>query len=110
MRLQDLAVAASPGLMLILTTLPIAAQTDAGRNSLLAAPAAQDQVTSGETLRVGDHVDIGSIHLVRHPGRYGLGLPPSGSVFAVANDFLLRIDPDTGQILSILRDVSTLVD
>lgn len=102
MRLRILALVASPGLTLALSSMPMTAQDISLQNGFLAQ---HSSAAPAAPLRVGETVDMDSIDLVQRPGRYGLGTPPTGSVFALAGNQLMRIDPDSGKIQSILRDV-----
>ncbi|MDO5632841.1 MAG: hypothetical protein Q4G22_13540 [Paracoccus sp. (in: a-proteobacteria)] len=71
------------------------------------APSGQAQPNG---IQVGDVLNLGSIHIVAHPGRYGLGLPPSGDDYAIVNGRLIRIDSESGKVLSILRMVDAILD
>lgn len=106
MRLHNLAVAASPGLVLALTAFSPLAQTPQHNHLLGNTPAkSESRSDAPEALRVGDILNADRITMIERPGLYGLGLAPEGSAFALSSGKLLRIDPETGQILSILRDV-----
>lgn len=59
---------------------------------------------------VGAVIDLGSVHLVSRPGLYGLGEPPKGQRYAVVNGRLMRVDRETGRILSIIRIVDAILD
>lgn len=61
-------------------------------------------------IRVGDVVDPGSVHLVTRPGAYGLSTPPAGDRYAIVDGRLVRMDPATGRILSILRLIDAVLD
>lgn len=61
-------------------------------------------------VRVGDVLKLGGIHVVTRPGLYGLGVPPSGDQYAVVGNHLLRVDGETGKVLSILRTVTAILD
>ncbi|MDO5613565.1 MAG: hypothetical protein Q4G14_10040 [Paracoccus sp. (in: a-proteobacteria)] len=71
------------------------------------APAGQAQQNG---LQVGDVLNLGSIHIVTHPGLYGLGTPPAGDHYAIVNGRLIRVDGETGKVLSILRIVDRILD
>ena len=59
---------------------------------------------------VGSVIDLGGVHLVSRPGLYGLGEPPKGQRYAIMNGRLVRVDRDTGRILSIIRIVDAILD
>ena len=59
---------------------------------------------------VGSVIDPGSTHLVSRPGLYGLGEPPRGQRYAIVNGRLVRIDRESGRILSIIRIVDAILD
>lgn len=56
-------------------------------------------------LKVGQRVDAAHIQLVDAPGVYGLSLPPDGNRYAIVAEHVVRVDPQTGKILSILRPI-----
>ena len=70
---------------------------------------AQDTATTRD-FQVGDDLNPADVHLVTSPGRYGLGADVPGSRYAVAHGKLIRIDPSSFKVLSILRDQSRLLD
>lgn len=59
---------------------------------------------------VGDTLPAGEVHIITNPGRYGLGPAPAGSAYAVAHGKLIRIDPNSGQVLSVLRAQAEILD
>lgn len=59
---------------------------------------------------VGDTLPPDQVHIVTKPGLYGLGPEPANSKYAVAHGKLIRIDPETGQVLSILRSQTEILD
>ena len=61
-------------------------------------------------LTVGDVVDLGHVHIITDPGRYGLSLPPDGARYAVVDGRLVRVESQTGKILSIIRLVDAILD
>ena len=61
-------------------------------------------------LRVGDVIDLGSAHIVTRPGAYGLSTPPAGDRYAIVDGRLVRVDPDSGKVLSILRLIDAILD
>lgn len=68
---------------------------------------AQDEAAGFD---VGDTLPSDQIHIVTKPGLYGLGPEPPDSKYAVAHGKLIRIDPKTGQVLSILRSQAEILD
>lgn len=59
---------------------------------------------------VGQIVDLDRVHVISRPGLYGLGSAPAGQRYAIVNGRLVRVDRDTGRILSILRVVDAILD
>lgn len=59
---------------------------------------------------VGQYVDLGRVHVISHPGRYGLSTPPRGNRYAIVDGKLVRVDEGSGQILSILRVIDAILD
>lgn len=59
---------------------------------------------------VGDILDLSTVHIIRDPGRYGLGVPPSGNRYAIVDGRLVRVDSETGRLLSIIRLVNAILD
>lgn len=78
------------------------------------APSAEDAQTqapaAAHEFHVGDSLDRDEVHVVSSPGRYGLGAEVPGSSYAVAHGKLIRIDPSSFKVLSILRDQPRLLD
>ena len=67
-------------------------------------------VESQQGVAVGDVLKPGEVHIIREPGLYGLGRKVGGSDYAVARGQLIRIDPKTMKVLSILRPQSKILD
>lgn len=59
---------------------------------------------------IGDFIDWNDVHVVTRPGRYGLSMPPSGNRYAIVDGQLVRVNEDSGKILSILRLVEAILD
>ena len=59
---------------------------------------------------VGETAMPGRLHVISHPGRYGLGPELPGSIYAVVDGMLVRIDPDTREIQSVIRRVERILD
>ncbi|RNF33483.1 hypothetical protein A7A09_016755 [Paracoccus methylarcula] len=64
----------------------------------------------GIRLGVGDFIDWDDVHIVTRPGRYGLSMPPDGNRYAIVDGQLVRVNRDSGKILSILRLVDAILD
>lgn len=59
---------------------------------------------------VGDRVAPDDVHPILQPGRYGLGPQLSGSHYGIVSGQLIRFDPATYQVQSILRRQVQLLD
>ncbi len=62
------------------------------------------------SLQVGERYDPSKVHLVTEPGRYGLGTPPQGSQYAVIDSYLVRVEPGSMKVLSVIRLVNEILD
>lgn len=60
--------------------------------------------------QVGQPVDGGQLHRVSRPGLYGMSQPPAGSAYGIVDDRLIRFDPESGHVLSIIRQVDRILD
>ena len=60
--------------------------------------------------KVGRTVDGNRLHRVSRPGLYGMSQPPAGSAYGIVDDRLIRFDPESGRILSIIRQVDGILD
>ncbi|MDO5605476.1 MAG: hypothetical protein Q4G25_09990 [Paracoccus sp. (in: a-proteobacteria)] len=65
---------------------------------------------STQKISVGDALPKGSVHIVSEPGRYGLGPVLPGSLYAVFDNKLIRIDATTHKVQSVIRRVDQIVD
>lgn len=76
------------------------------------APASPRQAAreGGGSLRVGGTVDAALLHPVTRPGLYGMSQPPAGSRYGIIAGQLIRYDPDSVQVLSIIRQVDRILD
>ncbi|MCZ0961121.1 hypothetical protein [Paracoccus benzoatiresistens] len=54
-------------------------------------------------LAPGDVIPADQVDFIERPGHYGLGSGVRGSRYAIVGDHLVRIDPETLQLKSILR-------
>ncbi|KGJ04114.1 hypothetical protein SAMN04487972_11465 [Paracoccus halophilus] len=61
-------------------------------------------------LQVGQIIDGGGLHRVSRPGLYGMSQPPAGSAYGIMDDRLIRFDPESGRVLSIIRQVEQILD
>lgn len=61
-------------------------------------------------ISVGQIVDPAHAHMITHPGRYGLSNAPGNNRYAVVAGKLVRIDEESGKILSILRSIDRILD
>ncbi|RDW12549.1 hypothetical protein [Paracoccus thiocyanatus] len=77
----------------------------AGRADQAAAPADRPAV-----LRVGDRLEEVRLHMVTRPGLYGMSQAPDGSRYGIVDGKLIRYDPESAQVLSIIRQVDRIVD
>lgn len=59
---------------------------------------------------VGDSIDWDDVHVITRPGLYGLGVPPSGQRYAIVDGRLVRVDRETGRILSVVRMMNAILD
>lgn len=79
------------------------------KKSSACVPPRQAKKAAGP-VAVGQILDLGKVHLVTRPGRYGLSRAPAGNDYAVVDGKLVRVDSRSGQILSILRSIDTILD
>lgn len=89
------------------TALTIGAHDAALSQQNRSEAAAKDQKKS---FQVGDVLPAGAVHIITNPGRYGLGPEPDNSRYALAHGKLIRIDPKTYQVKSILRTQEKQLD
>lgn len=68
------------------------------------------QTEAPADLSVGDRLRRGEVHIISEPGLYGLGRNVGSSEYAVAKGRLIRIDPKTLKVLSILRAQDQILD
>lgn len=65
---------------------------------------------SSGPFKIGARVDPQELHVVTRPGLYGVGHPPRGNSYGVVNGRLIRFNPDTMQVLSVIRDIDQILD
>lgn len=58
----------------------------------------------------GDVLRADQVRIVDNPGLYGLGSEVRGSRYAIAEGYLIRIDPGSLQVQSVIRAKVTPVD
>ncbi|MDQ7260924.1 hypothetical protein NM680_03805 [Paracoccus sp. PS-1] len=90
--------------------LALAPATLAQNAGQAAAPAAQVAAEPPGMLRVGDRLDSARLHQVTRPGLYGMSEAPSGSRYGIVDGKLIRYDPESAQVLSIIRQVDRIMD
>ena len=66
---------------------------------------AKSDSAADASVRVGDTVNLEQVDIVEEPEVYGLGLSPAGNRYAIIDNLLVRLNPDTGKVLSILREI-----
>ena len=67
-------------------------------------------IEARQDISVGDTLPRDQVHIITEPGVYGLGRNVPGSEYAVANSRLIRVDPKTLKVLSILRVQDGVLD
>lgn len=67
-------------------------------------------IEAQQDIAVGDRLARSGVHFISEPGLYGLGRTVAASEYAVAGGRLIRIDPKTLQVLSILRVQNGILD
>lgn len=60
--------------------------------------------------RAGDVLKPDSYHRITNTGVYGLGAQRPGNSYALSSGLLVRIDSETGKVLSILRMQRDILD
>lgn len=61
-------------------------------------------------LTPGEILSAAEIDFIESPGRYGLGTELRGSRYAIVDGHLVRIDPQTMELQSILRKDAVALD
>lgn len=111
---QSAAVAAKAGPSHLKANLhsATAAQPDSGFAARTRDRGASNAEAHGgqNVLRVGATIETGHLHVVTRPGLYGIGAAPRGSAYGIVDERLVRFDPDTMQIQSVIRMVETILD
>ncbi|AUH33982.1 hypothetical protein [Paracoccus tegillarcae] len=72
--------------------------------------AAAAEPRKDKPIAVGDVLSAGQLHIITEPGLYGLGRKVGKSEYAVSGGQLIRVDPKTLKVLSILRAQSEILD
>lgn len=70
----------------------------------------QGQLSGMSKLRVGDQIDPENVHTVTRPGLYGIGKVPVGSAYGVVRGNLVRYNPETMRLQSVIRSVEVVLD
>lgn len=70
----------------------------------------QPTPSGDEKVSVGKALAPSSIHVITRPGLYGMGQPPRGSRYGIVNGKLIRFDPSTSRVLSVIRQVDRILD
>lgn len=65
---------------------------------------------AGDGLQVGDRLDPAELHPVTRPGLYGMSQSPDGSAYGVVDGRLIRFDPESLTVKSIIRQVERILD
>lgn len=73
-------------------------------------PEMRQAAQEGGGLRVGGRLDPARLHPVKRPGLYGMSEPPPGSRYGIVEGRLIRYDPGSAQVLSIIREVDRILD
>lgn len=60
--------------------------------------------------KIGSRLEPELLHVVTRPGLYGMGRPPPGNRYGIINGRLIRFDPETMKVLSVIRDVDEILD
>lgn len=68
------------------------------------------QLSGMSRLRVGDQIDPEIVHTVTRPGLYGIGKVPVGSAYGVVKGNLVRYNPETMRLQSVIRSVEAVLD
>ena len=62
------------------------------------------------SLSPGDVLDATDLEFIERPGFYGLGSDLRGSRYAIAQGHLVRVDPDSLRVQSVLRSNVRSID
>lgn len=71
---------------------------------------AQLSLQSCKKMRIGAQIEAQRVHVVTRPGLYGIGAAPAGSSYGVVDGKLVRFDPETMRIQSVVRMVDRILD
>ncbi|TRW97245.1 RcnB family protein [Paracoccus sp. M683] len=80
------------------------------KKSPACVPPGQARRGGNNGIVIGDVLDLDDIHVITQPGLYGLGDPPRGNRYAIIDGQLVRVDSDTGRLLSFIRLVNAILD
>ncbi len=95
----------------------------AAKSAIITTPAATNAASNADMgsnfylggaingdLRVGNKIDAHDLHVVSRPGLYGIGIAPRGSQYGIIDHRLVRFNPQTMQIQSVIRMVDQIRD
>lgn len=61
--------------------------------------------------QVGQRIDPDALHRIKRPGLYGVGTSVDGSSnYGILEGRLIRYDPDTLRVQSVIREVDQILD
>ncbi|UXU74889.1 MULTISPECIES: hypothetical protein [unclassified Paracoccus (in: a-proteobacteria)] len=69
-----------------------------------------DTAAIAAPLRIGERLDAQRLHKVTRPGLYGMSHPPPGSRYGIIDGRLIRYDPESETVLSIIRQIDRILD
>ena len=72
---------------------------------LLPHPAQAQESTIAAAPLIGDVPRQELVTPIAVPGSYGLGVSPAGHRYAIVGGYLVRIDDQSGKVLSVLRQL-----
>lgn len=87
----------------------LSAPNASGRVAVQPAPTCTNECADPGIL-VGEIAPKGATHLITRPGRYGLATPPDGDAYAILRGYIVRLDPGTDRIRSVLRPAPQILD
>ncbi|WP_134681209.1 hypothetical protein [Paracoccus ravus] len=82
----------------------LTAETSGARSKMTA------EATDAPQPGVGERIEAAHLHRISRPGLYGISQPPSGSDYGVIDGKLVRFDPESLELQSVIRDVDRILD
>lgn len=73
-------------------------------------PASRVKATSIGSFHIGDKIPFEDVHIVTRPGLYGIGAAPRGSLYGIIDGRLIRYNPETMRVQSVIRYVEAILD